>query len=162
MLQKYHFISYYLAMFSYETIWLLSFKPSFFSRVLRDSTPRFVGPSVGPSVRHTLLFFVVFFGLWPHCSCPNDKVTSNMAPAHPHATGVAVYPALFFKNIVPSKNDLGREPCPVFSLFSSFPSQLRISTSHQSVYKIDIRSEVRSKAAFEEEMRNEAEPRVMA
>ena len=73
-----------------------------FSRVLRDSTPRFVGPSVrrsvrpsvGPSVRHTLLF-LGFCGLWPHCSCPNDQVTSNTAPAHPHATGVAVYPALF-------------------------------------------------------------------
>ena len=34
-----------------------------FSRVLRDSSPRFVGPSVGPSV--TLYFFWVFafFGL---------------------------------------------------------------------------------------------------
>ena len=73
-----------------------------FSRVLRDSTPRFVGPSVRPlvrlsvrpSVRHTLLF-LGFCGLWPHCPCPNDRVTSNMAPAHPHATEVAVYPALF-------------------------------------------------------------------
>ena len=25
-------------------------------------------------------------------------VTSNMAPAHPHATGLAVYPALFLTN----------------------------------------------------------------
>ena len=33
--------------------------------------------------------------LWPHCSCPNGLVTSNMAPAHPHATSIAVYPALF-------------------------------------------------------------------
>ena len=69
-----------------------------FSRVLRDSTPCFVGPSVRPSVcwsvHHTLLFFC-FCGLWPHCSCPNDQVTTNTAPAHPHATGVAVYPALF-------------------------------------------------------------------
>ena len=60
-----------------------------FSRVLRDSTPRFVGPSVG----HTLLFWD-FCGFWPHCSCPNDLVTSIEAPAHSHATGVAVYPAL--------------------------------------------------------------------
>ena len=30
-------------------------------------------------------------------SSPNDLVTSNTAPAHPHATGVAVYPALFTK-----------------------------------------------------------------
>ena len=39
-------------------------------------------------------FFNVFF-LWPYCSCPTALVSSNMAPAHPHATGVAVYPALF-------------------------------------------------------------------
>ena len=66
--------------------------------MLRDSAPRFVGPlvrrSVGPSARHTLLFWG-FCGLWPHCSCPNDQVTSNMAPAHPQATVVAMYPALF-------------------------------------------------------------------
>ena len=29
-----------------------------------------------------LLLFMILF-LWPHCSCPNDLVTSNMAPAHP-------------------------------------------------------------------------------
>ena len=83
------------------TICLL--KVRLFSRVLRDSTTRFVGPSVrrsvrrsvGPSVRPTLLF-LGFCCFWPHCSCPNDRVTSIMAPAHPHATGVAVYPALFF------------------------------------------------------------------
>ena len=75
--------------------------------MLRDSTPRFVGPSVRryvgpsvhPSVRHTLLF-LGFCGFWPHCSCPNDGVTSIMAPAHPHATGVAVYPALFFLSLL--------------------------------------------------------------
>ena len=64
------------------------------SRVLCDSTTRFVGPSIRPSVRHTLLF-LGFCGFWPHCSCPNDGVTSIMAPAHPHATRVALYPALF-------------------------------------------------------------------
>ena len=64
-------------------------KMTIFSGVLRDSTPRFVGPSIGPSVRHTLLFL----DFWPHCSCPSDLVTSIMAPAHPLATGVAVYPA---------------------------------------------------------------------
>ena len=32
--------------------------PAFvFSHVLRDSTPRFVGPLVGPSVHHALLFW---------------------------------------------------------------------------------------------------------
>ena len=74
-----------------------------FSRVLRDSTLRFVGPSVGPSihrsvgplVRHTLLFRRLW-GFWLYRSCPNAPLTSNMAPAHPHATSAAVYPALFF------------------------------------------------------------------
>ena len=69
--------------------------------MLRDSTPRFVGPSVRPLVRplfrHTLLF-LGFCGFWPYCSCPNDLVTSIMAPAHPHKTGVAVYPALLFNH----------------------------------------------------------------
>ena len=80
---------------------------SLFSRGLRDSTTCFdgssvrrsIGPSVSPSVRHTLLF-LGFCGFWPHCSCPNDGVTSIMAPAHPHATGVAVYPALFLLFLV--------------------------------------------------------------
>ena len=63
-----------------------------FSRVLRDSTPRFVGPSVGPLLRHTLLFWRLW-GFWPHCSCPNVSLTSIMAPAHPHAIGIR--PCLF-------------------------------------------------------------------
>ena len=62
-----------------------------FCRVLRDSTPRFV--------RRSVVFFM-FFILWPYCSCPNALVTSNMAPAHPHATGVAVNPALFFPMLI--------------------------------------------------------------
>ena len=71
-----------------------------FSRALRDSTPCFVcllfrwcvslsvHRLVGPS-HFTYLGFCI---LWPHCSCPNDQVTLKTAPAHPHATGVAVYP----------------------------------------------------------------------
>ena len=39
-----------------------------------------VGRLVGRSVGHTLLFFMISF-LWPHCSCLNGLVTSNMAPA---------------------------------------------------------------------------------
>ena len=57
------------------------------------SVGRLVGRSVSRIVGHTLLFFMILF-LWPHCSCLNGLVTSNMAPAHPHATSVAVYPAL--------------------------------------------------------------------
>ena len=54
--------------------------------------------SVRWSVRWSITlysFFLFFCGLWPHCSCSNDLVTSIMTPAHPHTTGVAVYPALF-------------------------------------------------------------------
>ena len=54
-----------------------------YSVVLRDSTPRFVCPSVSRSVGHILLFctfFSCFCSLWLHCSCPNALVTSNMAP----------------------------------------------------------------------------------
>ena len=87
-------LSFHFAMRTIESSSFLDF----FSSVLRDSTTRFVDPSVRPSIRHTLHFFV-FFGLWPHRSCPSDKVTSNTAPAHPHATGVAVYPALFPTNV---------------------------------------------------------------
>ena len=56
----------------------------------RDSTPRFVGPSVRPSV----LTFSEFMGFWLYFSFSNAPLTSIMAPAHPHATGGAVYPAL--------------------------------------------------------------------
>ena len=74
-------------------------RQTFWSRATQLYTPLCrsirpsVRPSVGPSV--TLYFFFGFCGLWPHCSCPNDQVTSNTAPAHPHATGVVLYPALF-------------------------------------------------------------------
>ena len=55
-----------------------------------------VRPLVRPSDHLSHFTFLVFFcGFLPHRSCPNDGVTSIMAPAHPHATGVAVYPALF-------------------------------------------------------------------
>ena len=46
-----------------------------------------IGPSVHRSVRLSHLTF--------HCSCLSDQVSANTAPAHPNATGVAVYPALF-------------------------------------------------------------------
>ena len=42
-----------------------------------------------------LSHFFLVSGLWPHCSCPSDQVTSNTASAHPHTTWVAVYLALF-------------------------------------------------------------------
>ena len=65
-----------------------------FSRVLRDSTPRFVGPSVDPSVGHTLLFQCLWFFL-AVLLLPKCFTDLNHGPAHPHATSVAVYPALF-------------------------------------------------------------------
>ena len=58
-----------------------------------------VGRLVGRSVGHTLLFFMILL-LWPPCSCPNSLVTSKMAPAHLHATSVAMYPALFSDNLL--------------------------------------------------------------
>ena len=105
-----------------------------FSRVLRDSTTRFVGPSVGLSVHHTLLF-LFFCGIWPHSSCPNDQVTSNIAPAHPHAPWVAAYPALFF--VMLHQRTWRHAPCgktlPPQSPFSkpSFFLSL-VSTNHPS------------------------------
>ena len=57
-----------------------------------------VGRSVGRSVSWLVpfLLFWRFWAFWAYCSCPNALVTfSSTAPAHPHATGVAVYPALF-------------------------------------------------------------------
>ena len=56
---------------------------------------------VGPSV--TLYFFGVNV---------NVPLTSSMAPAHPHATGVAVYPALFFFFATFwIRNDAGKTVC---------------------------------------------------
>ena len=55
-------------------------------------------PKIQPRNWGSRVFGLVFldFILWPHCSYPNALVTSSTAPAHPHATGVAVYLALFF------------------------------------------------------------------
>ena len=65
--------------------------------------------SVRPSVGHTLLFFMILF-LWPHCTCPHGLMTSDMAPAHPHATSVAVYPALLsFVLVVPKLKTLNSD-----------------------------------------------------
>ena len=61
--------------------------------MLHDSTPYIVRLSI--RWLGTLDFFFGFCGLWTHCSCPSDQVTTNTAPAYPHATGVAVYLALF-------------------------------------------------------------------
>ena len=84
-----------------------SFKESakqIFSRMLRDPALSIfrpsvvrpsIHPSIHPSVRQSHYFFLFFCALWPHCSCPKDQVTSNIALAHPHATGVVVYLALF-------------------------------------------------------------------
>ena len=71
-----------------------------------------VHPAVHPSIT---LLFLGFCGPWPHCSCPNDQMTSNTAPAHPHATGVAMYPALFFWTLMlltKWSSDLKYGPCP--------------------------------------------------
>ena len=71
-----------------------------FSRVLRDSTPRYVGLLVGWLVGRLVgrlvpfLLFRRFWAFWAYGSCPDALVTfSSTAPAHLHATRVAVYPA---------------------------------------------------------------------
>ena len=50
-------------------------------------------PALSIGWSHFTSSMIFIFG--PHCSCPNGLVTSNMAPAHLHATSTAVYPALF-------------------------------------------------------------------
>ena len=86
-------------------VWVKLAHPTYiFSRVLRDSTPRYVGPSVGRLVGLSVpfLLFRRFWAFWAHSSCPDDPVTfSSTAPAHPHATRVAVYPALFLSFSLP-------------------------------------------------------------
>ena len=62
-------------------------------------------PGVGwlVSLSHfTFSLFLCFCNLWPHCSCQNRLVTSNTAPAHPQATGAAMYPTLFLSIFLPS------------------------------------------------------------
>ena len=86
-----HFLNYRPAYHHAWQIFILG-RDYFLSRA-RDSTTRFVRPSIGPS--YFTIFMIVFH--WPHCACPNGLVNSNMAPAHPHATSVAVYPALLLK-----------------------------------------------------------------
>ena len=54
-----------------------------------------VGQSIGRSV--PFLLFQGFWAFWAYSSCQDTLVTfSSTAPAHPHSTRVAVYPALFF------------------------------------------------------------------
>ena len=48
-----------------------------FSRVLRDSSPRFVGPSVGRLVG--LLLFRRFKAVCAHCSFPNAILSHSMS-----------------------------------------------------------------------------------
>ena len=63
--------------------------------------------SVGWSVSRSHLTFFMIFIFGPHCSCPNSLVTSNMAPAHPHATLVAMYPAFLISLLLPKRFRVG-------------------------------------------------------
>ena len=71
------------------------------SRVLRNSMTRYVGRSVRlavrPSVRPSALaFFDIYVRFLHYCSCLIAEIAFFItAPAHPHATSVAVYTALF-------------------------------------------------------------------
>ena len=105
-----------------------------FSRVHATLQPApSVGPSVGlsvrrsvgPSVRPSHFNFRGFCGLWPHCFCPSEQVTSNMAPAHPQATWVAVFPALFIITL-----------CDQF--FKKFWGQIRFSSLFDTSHNITV------------------------
>ena len=70
---------------------------------VRPSVRLSVCPSVRLSVRPSItLLFRCLWDFLPHFSCTNAPLTSSMAPAHPHATGVAVYPALFLVFPIPN------------------------------------------------------------
>ena len=64
---------------------------------LHDSTPRFVGPSVRPSVHPSdvRLSHFTFLGFLRSLALLLLQVNSITAPVHPHATGIAVYPTWF-------------------------------------------------------------------
>ena len=66
---------------------LLNFSKKFLSNFTSLETLTF--KHVRQSIRwlHFIFFRFLFFDLI--APCPNGKVTSEMAPAHPHATGVA-------------------------------------------------------------------------
>ena len=84
----------------------------FFSRVLRDSTPCFVGPFIRWSVRHALLFLVfAVFGLtapaqvikWPQIQPLPTHTRLGEPCIQPCCitNWIAVYPALFeLKNVI--------------------------------------------------------------
>ena len=79
--------------------------------------------SVRRLVGHVLLFFMILF-FWPHCYCVNGLVTSDMAPAHLHATAVAVYPALFKIVILPDDDE--------------YISCLRITMNHLNHFQMKV------------------------
>ena len=56
-----------------------------------------VHPMVCLSVSQILLFYVSYS--LTSLLLPNSLVTSNMAPTHPRATGVVVYPAFFSSSV---------------------------------------------------------------
>ena len=97
--------------------------------MLRDSAHRYVGPSVGWSVPF-LLFrrFLSFFSIQLLPRCPSEL--SSTAPAHPHATRVAVFPASFFSDAMTHNNPSssiqeGIKPI-VYGLFHSMESSAKV------------------------------------
>ena len=91
-----------------------------------DPLCRSVHPAIHPSihpfihwfVNHTLLFQRLW-GFWACRSCPNTALTSNTAPDHPHATGVALYLALLVADWL-----LYKRLCPSISLSVSLCAQV--------------------------------------
>ena len=97
------------------------------------------------------------FIFWPHCSCPNGLVTSNMAPAHPHATGVAVYPALFFKlpgAIQMLKTDLWEKVSHMVTRNSHYVSEVEnvVQSACDAYYSVRHLTQARVKWMTEHQM----------
>ena len=65
--------------------------------MLRYTTPSYVLPLVGRWGPHFISFFLFLRSL-ASVFLPKFSNNSNTAPAHPHATGEAVYPALFLSS----------------------------------------------------------------
>ena len=112
-----------------------------------------VRPSVRRSVHHTSLFWRLW-GFWLDRSCPNAPLTSNMAPAHLHATGVAVYPALFCfvlsfvfiqQCIRLRLNNAGPDDSVVIGIWYSNPQRLDIHYKGEYVPALNMEKNAKGK-----------------
>ena len=88
----------------------------------------------------TLSLRPCFCSLWSHCSCPNDQLTSITAPAHPHATWVAVYPALFCSLLVICFGTIDQRVILVKLGYNLCDTATNVKYEMEQHHDIDIRS----------------------